>query len=123
MIWVILTQLDLIFSSDDSNQSPSNIVIRRCSFELSLIIWLDNNDHVTLENVFFRSITDTALTIELGHGLGIGGTALLQNVTFANNTYYGTSIVDAEVVEIIQIQNVTFIDCEFYNNLGTPISA
>ena len=109
-----------LISSDDSNQSPSNIVIRRCSFELSLTIWLDNNDHVTLENVFFRSITDTALTIELGHGLGIGGTALLQKVTFANNTYYGTSIVDAEVVEIDQIQ---FIDCEFYNNLGTPIRA
>ena len=106
-----------LISSDDSNQSPSNIVIRTCSFELSLTISLDNNDHVTLENVFFRSTTNTALTI------GIGGTALLQNVTFANNTYYGTSIVDAEVVEIIQIQNVTFIDCEFYNNLGTPISA
>ena len=112
-----------LISTDNSNQSPSNIVIRRCSFELSLIIWLDNNDHVTLENVFFRSITDTALRIVLGHGLGIGGTALLQNVTFANNTYYGTSIVDAGVVEIDQIQNVTFIDCEFYNNLGTPINA
>ena len=112
-----------LISSDDSNQSPSNIVIRRCSFELSLIIWLDNNDHVTLENVFFRSITDTALTIELGHGLGIGGTALLQNVTFANNTYYGTSVIDSAVMEVETVQNVTLIDCKFYNNLGTPISA
>ena len=67
--------------------------------------------------MFFKNI--------IGIALYLVGTihVQLQNVTFANNTYSGTSFVDAAVVEIFDVKNVTFIDCEIYNNLRTPISA
>ena len=55
--------------------------------------------------------------------LGLAGNmavyTLLQNVTFANNTYCDTSVAGAAVVDIYYVKNVAFIDCEFYNNLGT----
>ena len=102
----------------------SRYIIRRCSFELHILILAqaDNNcqsiNHLAiLENVIFKNIRGTAL--DLAGNISV----LLQNVTFANNTYSGTSVAGAEVVDLDNIQNVTFIDCEFYNNLGTAISA
>ena len=99
----------------------SQYIIRRCSFELQVGMQLYNcqsiNHLVILENVIFKNIVGTALDMA---GSPI---VLLRNVTFANNTYSGTSVAGAAVVDIYYVKNVTFIDCEFYNNLGTPISA
>ena len=107
----------------------SQYIIRRCSFELLVVILAsdDNcqstNHLVILENVIFKNIGYIGLG--LGKALDLEGSTsvLLRNVTFANNTYSGTSVAGAAVVEIRNAKNVTFIDCEFYNNLGTPISA
>ena len=105
------------------HHDQSQYIIRRCSFELLVdIVGDDDNDcysnHVAiLESVFFENIGGTALGL-------IGNIhALLQNVTFTNNTYSGTSVVGAAVVDTRNVHNATFIDCGFYNNLGTPISA
>ena len=106
----------------------SQYIIRRCSFELQVGI-LASDDNCQSTNLV---ILDNAIFKNIGYiGLGLGGaldlegsiSVLLRNVTFANNTYSGTSIAGAAVVEIRNVKNVTFIDCEFYNNLGTPISA
>ena len=112
----------LIFSFRWHDQSQ--YIIRRCSFELRVTIaaLYDNTCHsinhlVILENVIFKNIVGTAL--DMAGSISV----LLRNVTFANNTYSGTSVAGAAVVEIDYVRNVTFIDCEFYNNLGTPISA
>ena len=101
----------------------SQYIIRRCSFELLVVIlaFVGNcqsiNHPVILENVIFKNIGGTALHLVGERNI------LLQNVTFVNNTYSGTSVAGAAVMEINYVKNVTFIDCEFYNNLGTPISA
>ena len=113
------------------HHNQSQYIIRKCTFELLLYIVGTSvtychriNDLVILENVTLKNIKKP-------YGVSIGGIALdltgidalLQNVTFANNTYSGTSIVGAAVVDIHKVQNATFIDCGFYNNLGTLISA
>ena len=98
----------------------SQYIIRRCSFEVQVVILVScqsTNYHVILENVIFKNIGGTALSLKGPISV------LLQNATFANNTYSGTSTAGATVVAIYNVKNVTFIDCEFYNNLGTPISA
>ena len=100
----------------------SQDIIKRCSFELPVEIASMNNCQsinylVILENVFFKNIVGIALDLE-------GNISVqLQNVTFANNTYSGTNAAAAAVVVIHYVNNVAFIDCEFYNNLGTAISA
>ena len=116
------TSIYSITLSPPYHHSQSQYIIRSCSFELQVYIATldeDWNHLVILENVLFRNITGTAL------GLAGNINTVLQNVTFANNTYSGTSVLDAAVMDIglFHGQNVTFIDCEFYNNLGTPISA
>ena len=112
----------VIFSINQPIQhSQTQFIIRRCSFDLP-VQQLDiragyNYNHlVILENVLFRNITGTALALG-------GNTALLQNVTFSYSTYCCTSVIGASVLDIESVHNVTFIDCEFYNNLGTPINA
>ena len=97
-------------------------IIGRCSFELQVLIQGYGNcqriNHpVILENVFFKNTVGLALYLKGSPSV------LLQNVTFANNTYSSTNAVDAAVMGIDRVQNVAFIDCEFYNNLGTPVSA
>ena len=104
------------------HELQSQDIIRRCSFELQVVIQasVDNcqsTNLVILENVTFKNIGGTAL------GLAGNISVLLQNVTFANNTYCDTSVAGAAVVDIYYVKNVAFIDCEFYNNLGTAISA
>ena len=104
------------------HELQSQDIIRRCSFELQVVIQasVDNcqsTNLVILENVIFKNIVGTAL--DLAGPISV----LLQNVTFANNSNSGTSVAGAAVVDIYYVKNVSFIDCEFYNNLGTPISA
>ena len=100
----------------------SQYIIRRCSFELQVVIQASvgncqSTNLVILENVIFKNIGGRAL--HLAGNISV----LLQNVTFANNSNSGTSVAGAAVVDIYYVKNVSFIDCEFYNNLGTPISA
>ena len=98
----------------------SQYIIRRCSFEFQVVILVScqsTNYHVILENVTFKNVGGTALSLKGPISV------LLQNATFANNTYSGTSTAGAAVVAIYNVKNVTFVECEFYNNLGTPISA
>ena len=105
----------------------SQYKIRRCSFELQVLIqspYGNNcqsiNNLVIRENIFFKNIIHVGIALDLRDG---SISVLLQNVTFANNSYSGTSAVGAAVVVILNVKNVTFIDCEFYNNLGTAVSA
>ena len=104
------------------------IEIQNCSFRQRVVYDgynLNPNGivNIMLENVIFSHITGPALEMkqwEEGEG---HATVILNNVTFMNNSYSGPTVEGAAVVNTWHINNVTFIDCEFYNNLGTPISA
>ena len=101
-------------------------LIRNCSFEQQIYIVFFHSCHhanITFENVFFRHIMSTALVIGLMNKNNTAVSMLFKNVTFANNTYVGREDAGASVMYIQHVPNVTFIDCEFYNNLGTPIKA
>ena len=108
-----------LFISD--HHCSSKYTIRHCFFELQVVITDDSSlncdELLILENVTFSSISGPALYVA-GNIV-----VLLQNVTFANNTYYGPSVIDSAVMEVESVQNVTLTDCKFYNNVGTPISA
>ena len=78
----------------------------------------------TFESLIFENFTGTALKIISNQYGPTANNAMvaIREVTFTN-ICGNTSLVDASIVKIRGIQEVTIVDCEFLNNTGTPIHA
>ena len=142
----VFEQVDVIGHNDQAmfmqmgKKFPIQYLIRNCSFELTIAIlyygvYSDSHINIIFENIFIGNVSNvrndqTAFFIVLqpetkGSKVYTAVSVTLRNVTFANNTYIGRNVagVRASNMYIQNIHNVTLIDCEFYNNFGTPISA
>ena len=110
----------------DSKSQSDTFQIRNCCFEHQVrVITLHNHGYneVIFENVTYRHIIGLPLSLQQETEDANTVTVVLRNVIFADNNRDVTSVVDTITMSIVNFFNVTFIDCEFYNNLGTAISA
>ena len=108
----------------------TQFIIRNCTFEQNVQYYSSSSDRhlqIVFENIIFRHITGDAPLIlqQLYVAKNNTDTAIiLRNVTFASNRVFtGRKIRLAGAMDILHIENVTFIDCEFYDNVGTAIVA
>ena len=64
-----------------------------------------------------NSLSAAALT------LIAGGPVLLKNVSFVQNAVFTDLTIQTAVITLLSTQSVTFVNCTFSNNIGTPILA